>query len=86
MQLHAIFNSRLTYNWQTIKEKRLRFEASIISTLSQADDFKASNEWLGNNSPEKRILSSGMWLKQGLNKNPLTDDEICELTQLVTVQ
>ena len=68
------------------KEDRLRFEEAIIATLSQDTDFKASREWLGNSSPEERICQSGMWLKQGLDAKPLTDDELFRLKRLVSTE
>ena len=67
------------------KDERLRFEEAIIATLNQAEDFKdsISDKWLGNSSPEKKISQSGMWLKQGLNAKPLTNDEMIRLTELI---
>lgn len=67
------------------KDERLRFEEAIIATLNQAEDFKdsISDKWLGNSSPEKKIRQSGMWLKQGLNAKPLTNDEMIRLTELI---
>lgn len=66
------------------KEERLRFEEAIIATLNQTDDFKASANWLGNSSPEWEIRQSGMWLKQGLDAEPLTDNELFRLTRRVS--
>lgn len=63
-------------------EDRLRFEEAIIATLNRAYDFRASREWLGNSSPEWEIRQSGMWLKQGLDAKPLTDDEFQRLSQI----
>lgn len=64
--------------------ERLRMEEAIIATLNQSDDFKAGSDWFGNSSPECEIRESGMWLKQGLDKKPLTDDELLRLAQLIT--
>ena len=66
------------------KEERLRYEEAIIATLNQTDDFKASASWLGNSSPEWEIRQSGMWLKQGLDAEPLTDNELFRLSRLVS--
>lgn len=57
-------------------KERLRLEEAIISTLNQADDFKPSEKWAGRFSPEIKIRTSGMWLKQGLDSAPLTMDEM----------
>lgn len=58
------------------QEQRLRLEEGIIASLHQTEDFQASNSWLGRFSPEKEIRESGMWLKQGLDGVPLTDEEL----------
>ncbi len=58
------------------QRQRLRLEEAIISTLNHAPEFKASSHWLGGSSPEIEIRSSGLWLKQGLDAAPLTDDEL----------
>lgn len=62
------------------KDKRLRLEEAIIATLNQTDNFKASISWLGINSPEREIRESGMWLKQGLDAEPLTESEMTLLS------
>jgi len=56
--------------------QRLRLEEAIISTLNHGTGFSPSKQWLGNYSPEAEIKNSGMWLKQGLDANPLTQDEL----------
>ncbi|MBE6908982.1 MAG: hypothetical protein E7474_05190 [Ruminococcaceae bacterium] len=58
------------------REQRLRLEEAIISSLHHTSDFKASDAWLGSDSPESVIRQSGMWLKQGLDAMPLTDAEM----------
>jgi len=67
------------------KEERLRLEEAMIATLNQTDDFKASVDWLGNSSPEWEIRQSGLWLKLGLDAEPLTNDEMLRLSQLSAV-
>jgi len=59
--------------------ERLRLEEGIIATLNKNKDFYASVDWLGNYSPEEKIRQSGMWLKQGLNKEPLSETEIKQI-------
>ena len=66
------------------KEQRLRLEEAIIAALHQANDFKTSISWLGNSSPEQEIRKSGMWLKQGLDAEPLTEAEMGLLSQLTS--
>ena len=55
---------------------RLRLEKALISSLNHSSTFLPSEEWLGNNSPEDEIRSSGLWLKRGLNSPTITHDEI----------
>ena len=65
------------------KEERLRLEKAIISSLHHTSDFRASDAWLGNYSPESAIRQSGMWLKQGVDAIPLTDAEMHTITKIV---
>ena len=57
------------------KIERLRLEEGIIALLNHSSDFSASSTWLGNYSPEAKIVNSGMWLKRGLKGRPLTEQE-----------
>jgi hypothetical protein len=57
------------------KDERLRFEEGIISSLNYEPTFIASPKWNGHYSTEFEIRESGMWLKQGLNGQVLTDDD-----------
>lgn len=50
------------------KEERLQYEAFLIRTLSAADDFKPSENWLGLNSSVLKIRESGFWLVNELAK------------------
>lgn len=59
--------------------ERLRLEEGIIATLNSAPDFIASPEWRGRYSPEWEIAQSGMWLKEGLNGTPLSEDEYAKI-------
>ena len=58
------------------KEDRLRIEEALISLLNRSDDFHPDNNWLGEFSPVDRIRSSGLWLTQGLEAEPLIADEL----------
>lgn len=66
------------------QEQRLRLETGIIASLHQAKDFQASSSWLGQFSPEKEIRESSMWLKQGLDGVPMTDEELETLEYILT--
>jgi hypothetical protein len=66
-------------------EERLRLEEGIIASLYNAPDFIASNEWLGNFSPEKLIMQSGMWLKRGLNGISLSGQEFEKIDRYCSI-
>jgi len=67
------------------KDKRLEFEAKIISTVSLCDECKPSENWLGNFSPKEKIRKSGLWLVNELWKTPLNDEDMVELKQLLNI-
>lgn len=58
-----------------INTERSRLEMGIIATLNKDIDFVASPNWRGKYSPEYEISQSGMWLKEGLDDIPLSDNE-----------
>jgi hypothetical protein len=64
------------------EQERLRLEEGIIATLNKTSDFKASTEWRGKYSTEYEIVQSGLWLKQGLDGVPLTEDEYLKIETL----
>jgi hypothetical protein len=64
------------------KEDRLRLEEGIIATLNQAPDFCPNKRWAGKYSPEREIRESGLWLKQGLDGTPLSEQEYSRLLNL----
>jgi hypothetical protein len=66
------------------KQHRLYFEEKIISTISLCKDCKASKGWLGNYSPVKKIKESGLWLVQGLYKEPLNENDLNKITKFIT--
>lgn len=66
-----------------MKNDRERYENAIIATLSHTDDFKCSPNWFGKNSPEECVRKSGMWLYQGLNQEPLTQEEMDKLKEII---
>ena len=65
------------------KRKRLHLESKIISTLSWCDKCEPSDNWLGLNSPKKKIRQSGLWLVNELYKEPLRREELEGLRELV---
>ena len=68
------------------KDKRLEFEAKIISTVSLCEKCKPSENWLGNLSPKEKIRKSGLWLVNELWKTPLSNENMMELKQLLNVE
>lgn len=62
--------------------ERLRLEEGIISTLNKHSDFGPSDNWLGLNSPVPEISISGLWNRQGLDGQPLTDEELSRVKWL----
>ena len=61
------------------KAKRLSLEARLISTVSRCDECLPSGAWLGQFSPKAGIRTSGLWLVNGLYREPLSGDDIEEL-------
>jgi len=57
------------------KEKRLRRESKIISTISQCDECHPSEKWLGRHSTKDKIRRSGLWLVNELYKQPLSESD-----------
>jgi hypothetical protein len=60
---------------ETDKARRLELETKIIATVSLCDECKPSPGWLGHQSPNQRIRESGLWLVNGLYKQPLSETE-----------
>jgi hypothetical protein len=56
--------------------ERLRLEEGIIASLNRHPLFGPSSNWLGLNSPMPEIASSGLWNRQGLLGQPLSDEEL----------
>ena len=66
------------------KEERLKLESKIISTNSLCDDCERSSNWLGQYSPKEKIRRSGLWLIQGLYKEPLSGEDMKHLQEITT--
>jgi len=58
------------------KDARFELKSRIIFALSLCDGCRPSEQWLGGCSPKSKIRESGLWLTQGLRKEPLSEDEI----------
>ncbi len=65
------------------QEKRLEFESKIISTISLCDECSPSSDWLGLFSPKEKIRKSGLWLVNELFKEPLSDEDVQLIKNLV---
>jgi hypothetical protein len=65
------------------KEKRLKIESKIISTISLCEECKPSSNWLGLFSPKKKIREGGLWLVNELYKEPMNEEEFNELQKLI---
>lgn len=66
------------------KEKRLKIESKIISTVSNCEECKQSPNWLGNFSPKEKIRKSGLWLVNELWKEELSKEDLDYLKGIMT--
>ena len=64
------------------KDKRIKHESKIISTVSLCDECKPSPNWLGLFSPKAKIIESGLWLVNKLWKTPLSESDLIELKNI----
>jgi hypothetical protein len=67
----------------TDKSKRLEIESKLISTVSLCNDCKSSDNWFGRYSPKKKIVSSGLWLVNELDKTPFDASEMDYLLTII---
>ena len=65
------------------KERRLKIESKIISTISLCDECKPSKNWLGLHSTKSKIRDSGLWQVNELYKEPLNQNDMDKLELLV---
>jgi hypothetical protein len=68
------------------KEKRLKLESKLISTISLCEGCGAGEGWLGLFSPKQKIKKSGLWLVNELWKEPMNEDELGELVDLLNLK
>jgi hypothetical protein len=66
------------------KTKRLDIESKIISTVSLCDCCGSTSNWLGNHSPKKKIVDSGLWLVNELYKTPFDESNIDDFLNLIS--
>lgn len=50
-------------------------ESSLIGTVAKCKICEPSSEWLGNYSPIKKIVSSGLWQTQHLSSSEINEHE-----------
>ena len=67
------------------KEERLKLESKLISTISQCNECKPSLNWLGLFSTKEKIRTRGLWLVNELNKEPLSEKELLNISALLQV-
>lgn len=65
------------------KEERLLIESRLISTISRCQVCSPSTVWLGNYSPKRKIVESGLWLVNELYKTPFDAMGIEQLSRLI---
>ena len=65
------------------KDKRLELESKVISTVSLCDECSPSPNWLGLFSPKEKIRKSGLWLVNKLWENPLSENDLKELKNIL---
>jgi hypothetical protein len=57
-------------------QSRLSLESAMIATIAQCRHCGASPRWLGNYSPVAAIRSSGLWLKQHLDGDIISEQQL----------
>ena len=65
------------------KNQRITLESKIISTIAQCNECKPSESWFGLESPIGKIKNHGLWLVNELFKEPMTENDIDELKELI---
>ncbi|HLC58602.1 MAG TPA: hypothetical protein VJI68_01965 [Candidatus Nanoarchaeia archaeon] len=67
------------------KEDRLKLESKIIFTISNCNECKPSEKWLGLFSPKEKIKESGLWLVNELYKEQFNKIDLDELKILLKI-
>jgi len=83
-QVSAYIRSRFSFVVFGVPNKadRLRIESALISTVFQCEECQPSEAWLGRSSPLPKIVESGLWLVNELNKTPMTGFDVDALRAL----
>ncbi|MEA3430920.1 MAG: hypothetical protein U9R08_06600 [Nanoarchaeota archaeon] len=86
-QVSKIIRDKFSFSIISIKDKdkRLKIESRIISTVSLCNECKPSKKWLGNLSPKEKIRKSGLWLVNELWKIPLSDKDMIKLKRCINM-
>ncbi|MFA5009906.1 MAG: hypothetical protein WC553_01570 [Patescibacteria group bacterium] len=61
------------------KDRRLRLESRMISTIAACSECRPSQNWFGQWSPKQKIRESGLWLVNELFKTPLSATDMAML-------
>ena len=77
-EVTSYLQNRITFTCIQVDDakQRLRLEKAMIAILNQDPEFGPSKNWLGNYSKENEISNSGIWLKIGIDHQPLNDKEL----------
>ena len=65
------------------KKERKKIESRVISTISLCGEREPGSNWLGLDSPKKKIRESGLWLVNELYKEPISEEELNEIESMV---
>lgn len=68
------------------EEERKKWEKKLISTLGQAGKkgiIESSKNWLGRNSSNTNVKTSGLWQDDDMNGHPLNLKELQQLLQII---
>lgn len=69
---------KLRFRYVEVKEKelRMRLEEGLIATVSQCPICQPSSNWLGKYAYAPEVRKSGLWVIKGVDKKPLTEEEL----------
>jgi hypothetical protein len=86
IEVSRFIRERFSFSVFEVNEKneRLKIESGLISSISWCEECRPSMQWLGLNSPSKKIAKSGLWLVNELYKTPLDANGIVSLKGLLS--
>jgi len=82
-QITEIIRSKFSFRFIIAEKDRQELERKLIGTVSRCAKCKPSQSWLGNYSPEKKIKESGLWNKQHLGADEITEEDMETIRKLV---